>query len=107
MAPPSTGAAAPSRLLPHHADIPTSRAQAERLTRQYPHQRERILAYLNELGTSGATRAEIASALAIKIQSVCPMVFRLIHDEKLVEETARQRNGGFVLVLTDAGRRYA
>jgi len=88
------------RLLPHHPHIATSRRNAERLTKLYPTHRERILAHLRIHGAYGSTRAELAFDLGLKIQSVCPIVFRLREQRELIE-TDRQRDGGYVLVAVD------
>lgn len=98
----SPAAGGPNRLLPHHAHIPTSRANAHRTTLKKDIHRMAVLAHLGMRGAFGATRAELSRATRIPIQSICPLVVWMRDTLQEIEQTEARRDGGYTLVLSRA-----
>ena len=69
---------------------PTSRAAARRAEEKAPSYRAHILGFMVARGTGGATNDEIADALDIPIQTVCPRMCEL-RGQGLVIESAETR----------------
>lgn len=56
---------------PHQSSSPTSTAAATVIRPTFPAQLQRVLAFVQSNGLHGATRAEIAAALKMRLSSVC------------------------------------
>ena len=78
------------RPAPFARKSPTSRAAAKRAEAKAPSYRAHILGFMVAKGTQGATNDEIAEALDIAIQAVCPRMHELRADG-LVIESAQTR----------------
>jgi len=73
-----------------------------------PTRREQIAAYVAGCGRNGATRQEIADALALPIQSVCGPVLAMLRSGRLIETDRRRdtKNGkpAAVVICPNDGR---
>lgn len=80
--------------------VRTSIEAANRIAPHAGNMRERVYEFLREAGSRGATRAELAASLGMRLQTVCGRCSELLGHGGLpvrVYQTSEAREGGKVL----------
>lgn len=75
---------------PYKRDSETSRKAAEEVRPKAKSYRAACLGYVYGRGRAGATNEEVATALGMKIQTVCPRMLELREAKQLVDSQLRR-----------------
>lgn len=78
------------QVLPYKRDSETSRAAAEQSRPKAPSYRAACLGFVYGRARAGATNEEVATALGMKIQTVCPRMKELRETGQLVDSAMRR-----------------